>query len=100
MVQMELAAVARATDPETSHEAARNVENIKGTQQLIINLLRMFGPMTDDRIWDYAQDSTVLVSPSGLRTRRHELVTLGLVEDSGERATLSTGRRSIIWRAT
>ncbi len=38
-------------------------------------------------------------SPSGLRTRRKELVDAGLVVDTGRRGTLRSGRLSIIWAA-
>ena len=40
------------------------------------------------------------VSPSGLRSRLAELVRAGWVHDTGERATMSTGRRAIIWDVT
>lgn len=36
-------------------------------------------------------------SPSGLRTRRKELVKYGEVFDSGETARQPSGRRSVIW---
>ena len=40
-----------------------------------------------------------VLSPSGARTRRAELVVKGLVYDTGERVTLLSGRRAIVWSA-
>jgi hypothetical protein len=37
-------------------------------------------------------------SESGIRTRRKELVERGLVEDTGRRDILVSGRKSIIWK--
>jgi len=92
---------ARRTDPQTSHEAARSVERIRERQQAVLDLLRRRGPMCDEEIArTYAGVAGLPAqSPSGLRTRRAELVDMGLVEDSGERVTLASGRRSIRWQA-
>jgi DNA-binding Lrp family transcriptional regulator len=40
-----------------------------------------------------------LMSPSGARTRRRELVDLGFVEDTGMRIKLRSGRLSAVWKA-
>jgi predicted ArsR family transcriptional regulator len=39
-------------------------------------------------------------SPSGLRTRRHELTDIGYVEDSDLRVKTYSGRSAIVWRLT
>jgi len=39
----------------------------------------------------------VVLSPSGARTRRAELVAMGLVRDSGDKSLLSSGRWAIVW---
>lgn len=90
--------VARRTDRATSHEAANSVTTptIQNTQQLILRILVEHGPATDEQIaaripTDYK------VSPSGLRTRRSELVGLGKVRDSGLRRPLSSGRFATVW---
>jgi hypothetical protein len=93
-------AVARATDPVTSWEAARSqkVEVVSLWQDFIMDLLGNYGPMTDEELWSgwlIAEG----ISPSGARTRRAELVAKGLVEDSGKRRLTASGRKSIVWRA-
>lgn len=89
-------AIARNTDPETSHEAAISVSGIRVSQQHIIDVLKSYGPATDEEIYPRLP---VKISPSGARTRRAELVAMGLVIDSGERRTTEAGRRTIVWRA-
>ncbi len=89
---------ARSTDPDTSHEAARSVGKIRESQQAIFAFLREYGAHTDEEIWETFEHSGI--SPSGARTRRSELVTMGLVRDSGQRKRLQTGRRAIVWEVT
>lgn len=91
------AAHARRTDPSTSHAAADSVDRIRESQALILGILRAFGPMTDTEIAERIRPG--VMSPSGCRTRRSELVTKGKVVDSGERKRLDSGRMSIVWRA-
>lgn len=89
---------ARRTDPDTSHEAADSLshEHIRATQQRILGLLQNFGPMTDHEI--EAQWPWPPVSPSGLRTRRAELVDQGRVTHNGQYRTLASGRRARVWK--
>lgn len=88
---------ARKTDPQTSHEAAESVKNISGTQLTILNILRT--PMSDEQMIRYYRLNVRLpiVSDSGLRSRRAELVRLGLVEDTGDRVRMVSGRNAIVW---
>lgn len=94
---------ARRTDPDTSHAAARSVTGIRPSQVAVLKVLRqrLAGRGTDEQIAEaYANCSGVpLQSPSGLRTRRHELVERGLLADSGDRIRLRTGRMAIVWVA-
>lgn len=87
---------ARLTDPETSHEAAQSVTNITPLKQEILQ--RLMTPMTDaDLIATIKSSSRLLVTESGVRSRRAELVQAGLVKDTGERVKLATGRSAIVW---
>lgn len=95
---------ARSTDPETSHAAARSVKDLRSSQADVLVVLRRMVPMTDEELVETYQDLARSgfvrsQSPSGIRTRRSELVELGLVEDSGQRETLRSGRRAIVWKA-
>ena len=91
---------ARHTDPVTSHDAAKSVRNLTATQQRIVNLLRF--PMTDEELIDSffvaADISGGYASPSGIRSRRAELVFRGVVVDTGERVKLRSGRHAIVWK--
>lgn len=96
--------VARSSDPVTSHEAAASVSvrDVTRTHELILSILSAYGWLTDEQI---AQAYTRLiesqgakpVSPSGLRSRRAELVALGKVKDSGQRGRTASGRASTRW---
>jgi len=55
------------------------------------------GPLTDTDLYLTYRLRFGLISPSGLRTRRSELVAVGKVVDTGARNTLASGRKSIIW---
>jgi len=88
-------AFARTSDPATSHEAARSVK-VRQSQELVLGLLKM-GPATDEVLLNRAAARGVSISPSGLRTRRSELVGMSLVVDSGVRVTTGTGRKAIVW---
>jgi hypothetical protein len=92
---------ARRTDPSTSKAAAASVRGIRESQQYVLGLFRKFGPMTDERLaLRVMEDPAHLnLSPSGIRTRRSELVTLRLVKFSGRCETLATGRKARVWEA-
>lgn len=82
---MSAAPLARATDPITSDEAAQTVD-VAGSQARVLDLLSKFGAMADFELvaaaeWYHADGPDY--SPQRLRTARHELVGLGLVEDAG-----------------
>lgn len=95
-------AVARRNDPETSHEAAASVKDISKTHERILEVLDRYGPATDEEIYRYYFNLAELfswppASPSGLRSRRAELVTLGKVYDTGKKGHTSAGRPTTIW---
>ena len=99
-------ALARNTDPDTSHEAARTVRRrlCEQVRAGVVRLLEKYGPMTDEDIAEWWTDPGFadvfpVVSSSGLRTRRAELVDQGLVADSGQLVLLPTGRSAVEWHA-
>lgn len=95
---------ARREDPLTSHIAAASVSRkaLRATQSALLVLLREQGPSTDEDIAvayekSYSPRGWPRQSPSGLRTRRDELVKVGLVRDTGKRRRLTTGCRGNVW---
>lgn len=98
--------IARFGDPETSHQAADSIDapTLRDSQAAVLFVLAYNGPMTDTELIDaylaWAEQGTLpRQSPSGIRTRRKELVTRGSVRDTGMRDVLRSGRRSIVWEA-
>lgn len=90
---------ARVTDPITSHEAADSVTGLTATKRAILGLLKH--PATDEELVNrYQSLSRVglapMASPSGIRSRRHELHTAGFVTALAYSKSL-TGRRAILW---
>ena len=92
---------ARRADPETSLAAAPEQANAlaAATRRAIYTILKTYGPLTDEQIAYHASVEGWYTSPSGLRTRRSELVERNLVQDSGQRARTTAGRATIIWKA-
>ena len=95
---------ARRTDPETSHAAAASltVDGLRASQAAVLKFLQEGGPMTDAAlVEDYPQHAEDMPrqSQSGLRSRRAELTAGGLVEDTGRRVRLESGRQAIVWQA-
>ena len=90
---------ARTSDPWTSRAAAASLasDKIRGAQSAVLRFLRRNGPMEDERLVKiYNGDPPQ--SPSGLRTRRAELVKKGLIADSGKRIVTKSGRKAIVWQ--
>lgn len=90
-------AVARRTDPSTSHAAAASISSskLRSSQVAVLEWLREHGPATDEALVELYNGPDQ--SPSGLRTRRRELVEQRLVRDSGARQPLASGRMAIVW---
>lgn len=89
---------ARATDPATSHEAAASIQPKASTRirDEILQAFSRYGPMTDEEIADHL--SWLNASPSGMRTRRAELVAAGLIEQHSADGRTSSGRRCAVWQ--
>lgn len=101
--QDEPEAKARTTDPETSHAAAESLsaDDLRDSQADVLLFFNSYqNGMTDEEFVDRALSAGMSQSRSGLRTRRSELVDLGLMEDAGERRETRSGREAIVWRVT
>jgi hypothetical protein len=98
------AARARNKDPETSHEAARQAsEHLRASQEAVLRFFReRRGRMSDQQLveeYPGGKDGYPEQSPSGLRTRRHELVIAGKIVFTGQRDTFAEGKvKPRIWR--
>lgn len=101
-------AYARRSDPETSHAAASSISR-RQISLAQADLLRLFSrgdlKLTDAELADLHKVAVIQLrlhhqSPSGLRTRRRELVDLGYLKDSGDRRKLPSGRLAIVWERT
>lgn len=98
---------ARNTDPDTSHAAAFSVRNVGATHQAILELFKAAGQKGLADMEMIAMYDTYrlakgwpLVSESGLRSRRNELVKIGCIEDTGRKTRLATKRMGKIWAIT
>lgn len=96
----------RRGDPVTSHEAAASIESeaIRASQQAVLECFAHFGPMYDEELvqkygWTYLSRGWPSQSPSGLRSRRSELVKRhGKLRDSGMKVfPPGKTRRAIVW---
>lgn len=95
-VERQLAARARRSDPETSHEAAASVVNMTEKRQAVLDCLRAIGQGHDQAILDaYRSMSLPEQSDSGIRSRRAELVRMGHVVDRG--VLLINGQQHTVW---
>lgn len=96
-----MTARARLTDPETSHEAAASLRDLRDSQVQVYQIIATApSPVSDEDLSYMAQMQGYRFSASGLRTRRSELVRLGWVRDSGQRSVTRSGRRTILWESS
>ena len=95
---------ARLGDPETSHAAGNSIDadTLRTSQAAVLLVLALDGPTTDVGLIDaylalVESGALPQQSPSGIRTRRKELVRAGYVIDTGLRHQLISGRHAIVW---
>lgn len=86
---------ARATDPETSHEAAAGVRHrAEDDRRLVLRILRTHGPLTD---FEVAAITGRLQTSLGVR--RGELCKAGLVAFAGYTRPSPSGSSARVWIA-
>lgn len=89
--------VARATDPDTSWEAANSFtkKRLSAIQEDVLDQFRRHNTMTDEELedalaWKYHAQTTV-------SKRRTDLVRLGYLRNTGEKTWNRNNRRMIRW---
>lgn len=88
----------RKYDPQTSFDAA--VGQTPEKTRLLYNaiwILLSRAPLTDDEIQGALSRSRIPYSPSGVRTRRRELVDAGWVMATEEKRESANGSPSTVW---
>lgn len=95
---------ARRGDPLTSHIAARRVRKLSETKSAIMVLLRE-KPISDEMLVLKFQEGIRVsqlpfASPSGIRSRRHELAEDGYLVKLPERHLLMSGNYGDVWAVT
>ena len=85
-------AKSRHSSPDTSRQGPDPLRMTENRSSVLKTLSRR--PLTDIEL---VQAMSSKMSPSGTRTRRSELVRMGLVKDSGRRKPGPTGRTHIVW---
>lgn len=98
---------ARTTDPTTSHEAAASIKDLTANQRAVHRIFLDWQgtAMTDDTLVSrYTQAAEAnrfpaipYQSPSGIRSRRSELVHDGFIENTGAKAINGNGNKAILW---
>ncbi len=95
---------ARATDPDTSHAAAKAIrpEQLRHSQEVVLRAFRIRGEdgATDEEAEKEVSALGIRCTPSGVRTRRCEIQRAGLVEYTEEKRKLDTGGHGRVHRIT
>jgi hypothetical protein len=88
-------AVARSTDPQTSHDAAKAVTPKTGTIRQLVAAFALMRPdgFIDEELSDHFGDS----EHSSYRTRRAELAAAKYILDSGRTRPNSGGLQCVVW---
>lgn len=76
--------------------------DLRLSQGAVLAAFERYGPMTDETlVYIYTRIGSAFFwpeqSPSGLRSRRAELVRLGLLEYTQQKEELDSGRLAKIW---
>jgi len=94
--QLDLLTSARNSDPETSHLAAEGAHRTAHAfREECYRALMVAGPAG---LTDFELADRVGRQQTSAGKRRGELVTRGVVEDSGQRRRTPSGSTAIVWR--
>lgn len=85
---------ARGSDPDTSRQGPSQLQMTKSRKRVMQALQHR--PLTDIELLQ-APEIHGKMSPSGARSRRAELVRMGIVQNSGKRRRCTSGRLHIVW---
>jgi hypothetical protein len=90
---------ARGSDPSTSHDAGRSIDDMNERQRLVHKMLSAWPTgLTDEQVRDqFDRFGWPHQSQSSLRSRRAELVAAGLVRATGETRPTRSGRQAQVW---
>lgn len=88
----------RSSTGETAREAAQISER-RTLRQRVLDLIEA-KPGTPEDVFSRLTAQGVQTVLTSVRPRCSELLRLGLIADSGERARAEGGQRAIVWRAT
>jgi len=95
-MQADLFARARVTDPTTSKEAAKSVNEFSSQHyKIIVACLKKYGSLGKDGIWELVE-----LDKQQVARRLHELQRAGLIELTGKEVLSASGRKEREWRAT
>ena len=86
-----MTALARNTDPETSHDAARGVK-ISVLENIVLASLKILGPQTAEEIASSSEIDLQSITP-----RMRPLANKNYVRDSGQRRPGKSGTKRIVW---
>lgn len=93
----------RTTDPDTSAAAIADMtaDTLNRNQEAVLEAIRRLGSRACDTelVYEYRENMHDLPaqSPSGIRTRRAELVAAGKLADIGLRVRTESDRQAIVW---
>lgn len=94
--QLDLLSMARQSDPDTSHAAARDAApNAQTNRALALRLLRDH----PNGLTDFELAALTGLQQTSIGKRRGELRDAGLVYDTGERRPSPSGSKAIVWGA-
>ena len=91
------AAVARNTDPATSHQAAEHAALKAGTHRALA--LRALARAADG-LTDFELAQRTGIQQTSIGKRRGELVRMGLAESAGTTRPAPSGSPAMVWRVT